>query len=720
MHLNKFLLFLIIGIFLQNFVLSQNSNFSGIPEGLKNKSIAISATIELNDSNADFATDKNLINKKTYLKSLKVANNIPVNINPKSIGYWQKIGNKRIWTCQVKVDNAVELGLSMDNISLKENEQIFIYNNYGVLGSYTKDNSYSSMSFPPLIGNNLIIEFSTPNKPGYEGVFTINAVADYLKNVSWASPIAGSCNYDINCPIGNNWQVEKRAVTLLIINTYSGTLECTGTIINNTSFDAKPYLLTAHHCISSEYDADNTLIFFNFESNICGGNGDNANIATDKQVLYGGKLISTSYDYDFTLIELNQHPPMEVMPYYAGWDLNTTSNTDTVTTIHHPEWSVKKISQSFIQPVTSTYNDGELSGATNAYWKIPHWNMGVTEPGSSGSALFNTEHKIIGTLTGGGSACGDSSLSSDYYEKFSSSYQAYSDTTQQLKRWLDPLNKGVTSLDGFDPFPITASNCDTLSNLLSGEKTMIVHYEFGKGYYSGTNSDSITTYAEKFTNSDSAYLTGANFHLGRLNSSGGLIIQVYGNDLVPTNLLYETYQPFSLLNTNSYNYIEFYPYVKLKGNFYIAYTIPYNGKDTFTMYQATPRYQDLVPYNTEYILYKNSWISFDSMFVSHSGSSLDIKPTLCSITFTDIKPLNTFLKIEIYPNPSHQFIKIKTPDKSNLLQFEIFDIYGRQVMSLKNYTSNSNINIENLVQGIYIVKVFQDSKNYSAKFIKTK
>ena len=372
-----------------------------------------------------------------------------------------------------------------------------------------------------------------------------------------------------------------------------------------------------------------------------------------------------------------------------------------------------------MQPITSTYTDPSLEGAANAYWQIPKWSIGVTEPGSSGSPLFNTEHKVIGTLTGGASAC-DSLTGSDYYAKFSEYYKHYTDSSQQLKYWLDPLNSGVTSLNGFSPFSTLFSNCDTLTNILSGESTVVLPYASGNGYYSGTNSDSITTYAEKFTNSDSIYLTGVNMHIGSIGSTGGLIVQVYDGNTVPSNVLYETYVSYSKLKANSYNYVEFYPYLKLKGNFFIAYTIPYNGTDTFTIYQASPRYKDTEIYNTEYILYRNFWVPFNLLFVTNTGSSLDIRPTICKTTITDIKPLNTFLKLEVYPCPANNYIKLKTPGFIGKSNFEIFDIYGRLVYSANNYIQNSEINITNLSEGVYFIKNYQSGKGYSAKFIKIK
>ncbi|MEY3199291.1 MAG: hypothetical protein RJA13_1249, partial [Bacteroidota bacterium] len=76
----------------------------------------------------------------------------------------------------------------------------------------------------------------------------------------------------------------------------------------------------------------------------------------------------------------------------------------------------------------------------------------TTEGGSSGSPLFDQNHRIIGQLWGGGASC--SNLSSpDYYGRVSSSWEPNgSDNTNQLKNWLDPSNSGSEFINGYDPF----------------------------------------------------------------------------------------------------------------------------------------------------------------------------------------------------------------------------------------------------------------------------
>jgi hypothetical protein len=65
--------------------------------------------------------------------------------------------------------------------------------------------------------------------------------------------------------------------------------------------------------------------------------------------------------------------------------------------------------------------------------------------------LFDQNHRIIGQLWGGGASC--SNLSSpDYYGRVHNSWEpANSNSTNQLKFWLDPNNSGAEFIDGYDP-----------------------------------------------------------------------------------------------------------------------------------------------------------------------------------------------------------------------------------------------------------------------------
>ena len=82
-------------------------------------------------------------------------------------------------------------------------------------------------------------------------------------------------------------------------------------------------------------------------------------------------------------------------------------------------------------------------------WVATETNHGVTEGGSSGSALFNQDKRIVGTLTGGSSFC--TALNSpDYYGKLSYHWDGNNPISEgeKLKYFLDPANTGEEILDG--------------------------------------------------------------------------------------------------------------------------------------------------------------------------------------------------------------------------------------------------------------------------------
>jgi hypothetical protein len=59
------------------------------------------------------------------------------------------------------------------------------------------------------------------------------------------------CHININCTQGQNWQNEKNAVAMILVDGYR---VCTGSLINTTALNNHPYFLTANHCLD-DYDA---------------------------------------------------------------------------------------------------------------------------------------------------------------------------------------------------------------------------------------------------------------------------------------------------------------------------------------------------------------------------------------------------------------------------------------------------------------------------------
>ena len=166
------------------------------------------------------------------------------------------------------------------------------------------------------------------------------------------------------------------------------------TLINNTANDATPYVLTANHCSTSN-DFAQWVFWFNWQSATCTNPGTSP--ARDHVTTSGSVLKARNGGSDFCLVQMNQTPPCTFNPYYSGWSRSTTPATSACG-IHHPSADIKKISLSTQSAISASY-----SGVDS--WQI-FWGVQCTEPGSSGSPIYDQDHRIIGQLYGGPSACG--------------------------------------------------------------------------------------------------------------------------------------------------------------------------------------------------------------------------------------------------------------------------------------------------------------------------
>ena len=151
-------------------------------------------------------------------------------------------------------------------------------------------------------------------------------------------------------------------------------------------------------------------------------------------------------------------PPVEITPTdeispsqpnpawkvtYAGWDRSGAEAT-TAVAIHHPATDEKRISFEF-QPTTTTDYLGTSVPGAGTHVRVEDWDIGTTEPGSSGSPLFDQDHRVIGQLHGGYAACGNDDA--DWYGRFSVSWNGGGSPSTRLSDWLDPIGSGATTVD---------------------------------------------------------------------------------------------------------------------------------------------------------------------------------------------------------------------------------------------------------------------------------
>ncbi|AXQ30238.1 hypothetical protein D0B54_16845 [Solimonas sp. K1W22B-7] len=257
----------------------------------------------------------------------------------------------------------------------------------------------------------------------------------------------GSCHIDVACSDGNNWRDQIRSTVvytrlnrILLVNTL---VTCSGAMVNNTAQNDRPLVLTANHCgITSSTRMSDVTVYFNVQKSSCGSSSD----GPINQVIAGGSFLARDSESDFTLFELASRPPSSFGVHYSGWDARTGVAARSGVGIHHPGGDDKKIS-TFTSSVQSIEN-AQIDAFQVDGWEV-HWARGVTEPGSSGSGLWNQDRRLVGTLSGGSSSCGNPGAS-DIYARFARGWTANSASSGQLKAHLDPTGTGALTLNGKD------------------------------------------------------------------------------------------------------------------------------------------------------------------------------------------------------------------------------------------------------------------------------
>lgn len=266
---------------------------------------------------------------------------------------------------------------------------------------------------------------------------------------------AGDCQVNAICPAAINKELSASTTRILWIN---GNIAgwCTGSLINNTAGDRKPYVLSAEHCalvgsVVSRNDLRRWVFFFNYRNASCTGPNQESDLPM--QQLMGASLRARSDDNggdfgsDFLLLELNERIPESFQAYFAGWNRSgiLSSQGDC---FHHPAGDAQKISTYREKPSLSSYGGDIPNTHLNVFWAENTYGFGTTEGGSSGSALLDVDGLIIGTLTGGSSSCQQTELS-DLYGRFAYSWNSNGESAErQLAPWLDPLQLNNLRLQG--------------------------------------------------------------------------------------------------------------------------------------------------------------------------------------------------------------------------------------------------------------------------------
>ncbi|MEY4674474.1 MAG: hypothetical protein RL148_2258 [Planctomycetota bacterium] len=373
-----------------------------------------------------------------------------VQLTPATHGTWDVLDAVwALWRLRIRCPGASHVNLGFGRFQVPQAASVRIHSlDYSSLVRPfdASDRAPNGELWTPIVrGEELVVEYYVPANLRNQQALAITQVGSGYRffgagrtATEPADPLDGSgaCNIDVVCPQGDPWRTQISGVAAL---SSAGSIFCTGAMVNNTAQDGRNFFLTAYHCGVRSTNSASLVVYWNYQNTACGG-VDNGPLT----MFNTGSTVRAEYSpSDFTLLELNTTPNPAWGVSHLGWSRSTANATSAVA-IHHPSGDPKKISFENDATTTTSYG-GTASPGDGSHVRVVDWDAGTTEPGSSGSPLFDQNKRVIGQLHGGSAACGNNL--SDYYGRISTSWTGGGTNATRLSNWLDPLNSGATTLD---------------------------------------------------------------------------------------------------------------------------------------------------------------------------------------------------------------------------------------------------------------------------------
>ena len=697
------------------------------------------------------------------------------NINISNSGIWINLPNgDRIWQLVVVCKNALTINLTFSQTVIPTGNELYVFNPSKdfILGKFTASHLYNGELGTELVpGEMTIVEYFVPKGASIGNVNICTVTHGYRTPNEFllkAFGGSGACNVNVNCPEGAAWTQQRNSVVMLVSGSNGF---CNGALINNTLNDGKPYVLTANHCYSNPA----TWIFrFQWESTSC----INPSTSPTFQSLSGAVLRAQGTPSDFCLVEItgglvNGSVPAAYTPYFSGWD-NTETISPSAVCIHHPSGDIKKIAIENNALISTNFG----GSPSNSHWGVLSWDLGVTEPGSSGSPLFNQNRRIIGQLHGGASACGASVLSDEYGKVSVSWNPAGSTSSGQLKYWLDPNNTNASFIDGYDPsnaptitLDAGLSNSTFIQTSLCGSNyipnvtisnggsqtvtTAVISYSIDGGTAQNYNwNGSLAQFQTQVINLPPVQLLPGNHTFSATVSQvNNGVDELSINNATNTQFLVTTINQTSNLlkvtlltdNYSSETYMEVLSsngtVVWFQGNESFAGT--YGTNNTPGPTDPTSPLLDNTTYNWDVPLSLNDCYTFK--IYDYYGDGLDGFIADGSLSLANHNNINFYTlstpnfgaelgivfknisniglvesenhELNVFPNPANDLLFIYLP--SSAKQISIVDIYGKLIYSEPALFESHELKISSLATGTYWLKVdLTNGRTALKRFIK--
>lgn len=515
--MKKYYTLVVLSILIISSIQGQITN-EGQPLSWKQSNLKKSLAYEMEEVDMVAIQKEDEINDQDISKPFRFGFEFNVNLGLKNAGTWDELKNgDRIWRINIVSSGAKTMNFIFDKYKVPEGASLYVYTNdrTDLLGAYTHvmNNKEKMLGTWIVEGDNVWIEYHEPRDVSGQGELHIEKVIhgyrmktskDFLEK---ALNDSGNCNHDVDCSVGSDFDSLKDRLKHSVAFIIMGSFVCSGQLINNTNNDQSPYFLTANHCSGSS--PTSAWVFrFNWISPdpICAATTNSTDTSV-VQTTSGATNLATNANSDVRLMELTGGLNSSWDLEWAGWD-RTDNVPNYVVGIHHPSGDIMKVCRDDDPMFTSSINfNGD---PTTQMWTISGasfgggngWDIGVTEGGSSGSAIFNESGHIVGQLAGGQAACSGTNDNSqwDVYGRFAVSWD-----DNNFGQWLDPTSTGATTLNMYtqvlssydeevlnssiDIYPNPSDGMFTVKNRTGSELEYVIYSLLGKTVKKGNLSD---------------------------------------------------------------------------------------------------------------------------------------------------------------------------------------------------------------------------------------
>lgn len=344
---------------------------------------------------------------------------------------------EHVWAFSLAVADAHRLRLHLTNVVLPDGATLWINGKDEEAIAFGAEllGASGEIWTPSTSGDVVYLQVAAPDSSRLS--FTVPDIIEILGPAlaRYEAAMSYACLQDASCVTTATFdQIDAARSAVADLEFVSGgsTYICTGTLLNDRQGSFKPYLLTAHHCFSSQTEATSLEAFWDFKTPYCGGPAPSLSSLPRTN---GATLLATGADSDYTFVQLAASPPGS--RYYLGWDPRPSSITNGITLyrVSHPH----PVAADPPQPQRFSESLVDVSTQACAGWSRPlhiyssRW-LGGVYGGSSGAAAMLSGGYVVGQLHGG---CGGADPGNGCDNFVAQADGAFSNTYQALVPWLE-------------------------------------------------------------------------------------------------------------------------------------------------------------------------------------------------------------------------------------------------------------------------------------------